>query len=77
MIVVACISGEPACAQPQVADARFSTREACEGAVDDVTVAMTKKLATQPELKGKEVTFEVTCLSGTALRARLSDGVDA
>jgi hypothetical protein len=61
MVIVACIAGEPQCISAQFSDNSFTTFEACDSRINEVASSMTKDFAKRHELKGKQVTYEVTC----------------
>lgn len=71
MVVVACVAGEPTCYQARISELNYTTELACEAAVDDVVDKMTKELALDPSRKGKQVTFDVSCLDRRQLRVKL------
>lgn len=71
MVVTACIAGETPCTQARVSEMGFTSLEICESSSDKIIDAMTKDFARDPRLKGKQVTFEVTCMDRTQLRAKL------
>lgn len=68
MIILACVSGEPNCTTARVADAQFTSIEACEARVDAITASMTKELGQKLELKGRAVTYDVSCMSRQQLQ---------
>jgi hypothetical protein len=68
MVVLACISGQPSCTTTRISENSFTTFEACEARIDDVTRKMTKELGQRLELKGREVTYDVSCMSRQQLR---------
>jgi hypothetical protein len=71
MVIVACISGEPSCAQARISETSFVTEAACEAAIRSVTSSMTKGFGADPHLKGKQVAYDVTCMNREQLRAKL------
>lgn len=68
MVVLACIAGQPTCTTTRISETSFTTVEACESRIDDITRKMTKDLAGRTELKGREVTYDVSCMSRQQLR---------
>jgi hypothetical protein len=71
MLIMACVSGEPTCTATRISEMGFTTVESCEARIDDITKSMTKQFAVRPELKGKEVTYDVSCLNKTQLWQKL------
>lgn len=63
LMILACVSGEPACQTTYVREPSFTTAEDCERGVDDAVTRMTKEFGKRPELKGREVEYETTCLN--------------
>ena len=63
LMILACVSGEPACQTSYVREPSFSTAEDCERAVDETVTRMTKEFGRNPDLRGKAVEYETTCLS--------------
>ena len=47
----------------------FTTTEACEARIDDVTRNMTREFAQRADFKGRQVTYDVSCVSREQLRA--------
>lgn len=70
MVIVACISGEPHCSTSRVNEAEFTTAQACEARIDGVTRGMTLDLGKQG-FRGREVTYDVSCLNRTQLAQKL------
>lgn len=62
MIILACIAGEPKCTSARVAETQFTSIEACEARIDAIATEMTRKLGQRPELKGRAVTYDVSCM---------------
>ena len=62
MIILACIAGEPKCTSARVAETQFTSIEACEARIDAIANEMTRKLGQRPELKGRAVTYDVSCM---------------
>ena len=67
MVITMCISGQPACTSSNLSRPEFTSAEVCEDNIDAVTNARTKELAKNPALKGKTVTYNITCFSHTQL----------
>jgi len=68
MIILACVAGEPKCMTARVAEAHFTSVEACEARIDTITASMTRELGQRPELKGREVTYDVSCMNRKQLQ---------
>lgn len=68
MVVLACISGQPTCTTTRISETSFVTVEACEARIEDITRKMTKDYAVRADLKGREVTYDVSCMSRQQLR---------
>lgn len=71
MIVLACVAGEAKCVTSRVSEPGFTSAAACEARIDDVTRAMTKDLGKRADLKGRQVTYDVSCMSRDQLQAKL------
>ena len=71
MVIMACVSGEPTCTATRISEMGFTSVEACEARIDEITRSMTKQLATHQEFKGREVTYDVSCLDRTQLWRKL------
>ena len=67
MVIVACIAGEPACLSTHISEMTFVSNEACEARIDDIVGAMTKDFAKRPELKGRQVSYDVSCMNRVQL----------
>jgi hypothetical protein len=67
MVIVACVAGEPACLSAHVSEMSFVSNEACEARIDDIVGAMTKDFAKRPELKGRQVSYDVSCMNRVQL----------
>jgi len=63
MVIVACIAGEPTCLSTHISEMSFKSAEACEARVDDIVGAMTKDFSKRPELKGRQVSYDVSCMN--------------
>ncbi|MGQ3347260.1 hypothetical protein [Bosea sp. (in: a-proteobacteria)] len=70
MIILACVAGEPTCTSARVSDTQFTSIEACEARIDAIATEMTRKLGQRPELKGRAVTYDVSCMDRTQLLQR-------
>ena len=62
MIILACVAGEPKCTSARVANVHFTSVEACEARIDAITKTMTREFGLRPELKGRAVTYDVSCM---------------
>ena len=62
MIILACIAGEPKCTTARVSETQFTSIEACEARIGAIATEMTRKLGQRPELKGRAVTYDVSCM---------------
>ena len=71
MIVLACVSGEPHCTTTRVNEPDFTSVAACEARIDEVTRAMTKTFGQRTEFKGREVTYDVSCMNREQLLHKL------
>jgi hypothetical protein len=71
MVIVACISGEPNCTTSRVSEATFTTTQACEARIDAITRDMTLEFGKRPGFKGREVTYDVSCMNRTQLAQKL------
>lgn len=69
MVVLACVSGQPNCSTSRINESAFTTMEACEARIDDVTRNMTREFAQRAEFKGRQVTYDVSCVSREQMRA--------
>lgn len=67
MVVVACVSGEPLCHSSHLSRMEFTTAAICEAQIDEVTSAMTRDFAKRQDLKGRAVTYDVSCMDRTQL----------
>ena len=67
MVIVACVAGEPACLSAHVSEMSFVSNEACEARIDDIVGAMTKDFAKRPELTGRQVSYDVSCMNRVQL----------
>lgn len=63
MIILACVAGEPKCTSARVAEAQFTSVEACEARIDGITASMTRAFGQRPEFRGRAVTYDVSCMS--------------
>lgn len=62
MVVMACVAGEPQCTTARISEMEFTTAQACEARVDDIIGTMTKEFGKRPEFKGRQVTYDVSCM---------------
>jgi hypothetical protein len=70
MVVLACVSGQATCTTTKINESSFTTVEACEARIDNVTLDMTRDLARRTELKGRQVAYDVSCMSRQQLREK-------
>jgi hypothetical protein len=70
MVILACVSGDASCTTARINEIAFTTIQACESRIDDVTRNMTRELAKRPDLKGREVTYDVSCMNREQMRAQ-------
>lgn len=71
MVIVACVSGEPNCITSRINETHFTTAQACEARIEDVTRGMTLDFGKKPGFKGREVTYDVSCMNRTQLAQKL------
>ena len=62
MVITMCISGND-CAVSHVSRPDFTSAAVCEENITSVTRARTKALGQDPALKGRTVTYDITCFS--------------
>ncbi len=55
----------------RISEMGFVSAEACEARIDDITHRMTREFGQRPELKGRQVTYDVSCLDARQLNALL------
>lgn len=67
MVIVACVVGEPNCLSTHLSEMSFTSAEACEARVDGVVGSMTKEFGKRPELKGRQVSYDVSCMNRVQL----------
>lgn len=67
MVIMACVAGEAKCTTARISEMDFITAQACEARIDDITRSMTKEFAKRPEFKGRQVTYDVSCMDRTQL----------
>ncbi|AZO82014.1 hypothetical protein B5U98_27445 [Bosea sp. Tri-39] len=67
MVIVACVAGEPTCLSTHISEMSFVSNEACEARIDDIVGAMTKDFAKRLELKGRQVSYDVSCMNRVQL----------
>ena len=70
MVVSACIAGQMPCVAARFSEKSFTSEEACYDRMGEVTRSMTKQFALDLELKGKQVTYDVSCMSQKQLQAK-------
>lgn len=70
MVVTACISGQAVCIPARFSELSFSSEDACYARMTDITHSMTKQFALKPELKGKQVTYDVSCMNQAQLKLK-------
>ncbi len=68
MVVLACVSGQANCTTTRINESAFTTIEACEARIDDVTRDMTREFAQRAEFKGRQVTYDVSCMNRQQMR---------
>lgn len=68
MVIVACVAGQPTCTSAHVSEQAFTTAQACEARIDDITRTMTREFGKRPEFKGREVTYDVSCMDRVQLK---------
>lgn len=71
MVVLACVAGEARCLTSRVHEPGFTSVAACEARIDEVTRTMTKSFGQRPDLKGRQVTYDVSCMSSRQLLDKL------
>lgn len=77
MVILACVAGEPTCSHARVSEPSFTTLDACKSRMDAIASAMTKRFGERPELKGRQVVYDVSCLDRAQLRDMLgTDSAD-
>ncbi len=67
MVIVACVAGQPSCTSAHISENGFTSVQACEARIDDVTLSMTRDFGHRPEFKGRAVTYDVSCMSRVQL----------
>jgi hypothetical protein len=70
LVVMACVAGEAHCATSRVSEMEFTTVQACEARVDDIIRSMTRELGKRPEFKGRQVTYDVSCMDRAQLAVK-------
>lgn len=70
MVVMACVAGEAHCTTSRISAMDFTTAQACEARADDIIRSMTRELGKRPELKGRQVTYDVSCMDRAQLAAK-------
>lgn len=67
MVIMACVTGEAHCATRRISEMEFTSVQACEARIDDITRSMTKEFGKRPDFKGRQVTYDVSCMDRTQL----------
>ncbi|CAM5190551.1 hypothetical protein ARD30_14650 [Bosea thiooxidans] len=67
MVIMACVAGEAHCATNRVSEMDFTSVQACEARIDDITRSMTREFGKRPEFKGRQVTYDVSCMDRAQL----------
>ena len=67
MVIMACVAGEAPCATTRISEMEFTSAQACEARIDDITRSMTKEFGKRPEFKGRQVTYDVSCMDRAQL----------
>ena len=70
MVIMACVAGEAHCATSRISEMGFTSVQACEARIDDIAGAMTREFAKRPEFKGRQVTYDVSCMDRAQLAAK-------
>lgn len=70
MVIVACVAGQTTCTSAHVSEQGFVTAQACEARMDDITRMMTREFGKREEFKGREVTYDVTCMDRVQLKQK-------
>lgn len=68
MVILACVAGEPRCTSAHVSEQAFTTAQACEARIDDITRTMTRELGKREGFKGRAVTYDVSCMDRAQLQ---------
>ena len=71
MVITACIAGESICTPARFSDPSFTSEDACYAHMSEYTHKLTKQFAGNPDYKGKQVTYDVSCMNQDQLRAKL------
>ncbi|WP_342363610.1 hypothetical protein [Terrarubrum flagellatum] len=71
MVITACVAGTAPCSEARFSETGFTSEAACEAAVDRIVDSMTHQFAADPKLKGKQVTYDVSCMSKAQMKAKL------
>lgn len=71
MVIMACVAGEPNCTSARVSEMNFTSAEACEARIDEVLGSMTKEFGKRAEFKGRQVSYDVSCMNREQLRQKL------
>jgi hypothetical protein len=67
MVIMACVAGEAHCATSRISEMGFTSVQACEARIDDITRAMTREFGKRPDFKGRQVTYDVSCMDRAQL----------
>ena len=67
MVIMACVAGETHCTTARISEMDFTSVAVCEARIDDITRSMTKEFAKRPEFKGRQVTYDVSCMDRAQL----------
>jgi hypothetical protein len=70
MVIMACVAGEAHCATSRVSEMGFTSVQACEDRIDDIARMMTREFGKRPEFKGRQVTYDVSCMDRAQLAAK-------
>ena len=70
MVIMACVAGDAHCATSRISEMEFTSAQACEARIDDITRSMTKEFGKRPEFKGRQVTYDVSCMDRAQLAAK-------
>lgn len=75
MVILACVAGEPTCTAVRLSQMDFTNADACEARIDAVTAAMTRDFAQRPGFRGRQVTYDVSCMNREQLKRKLGVSV--
>ncbi len=71
MVVTVCVVGQLVCTPARFNDSTLTSEESCYARMGEITHAMIKQFALNRELKGKEVTYDVSCMDQKQPKAKL------